>query len=499
MNRRIENTFDAGELSLLSGLREFIDGRERIFEPDRNNYAPRVNVAYAFNFFDRARLVAERNRPTVIRAGYGLFYDQILGAVVSQSRNVFPSFLTLNFAGLFADEETTLDFTNPVNTKFTQNRPIAVPGQTVYQFNPAINLEEYIRRTLQRFPNAFGLTLPARRLDTPLAHHYSAAVEQQIGDDFVLSLAYVGTLGRNLLRFTTPNNGPGVSVQPTGYCKNDACMDSLEPALFGLVGSPQRAVDGLGAVTMFETSANSRYDALQIQARGRFRQLAQYQAAYTWSHAIDEVSDVFDLAGAFALPQRSCPFNQKGCGFTGERGDANFDARHRLTYHFMVDLDQFRDSPQWRPLLSGLQIAGTGQFQTGQPFTVNSLYDINFDGNPTDRLDTLDGLLISHDRRRPLRLIAGDAFSLLAPFGQDGRIGRNTFHAGGQVELDLAIIKTFVFSPQRRLMLRVDFFNFINRANFGVPVRLLEAISFGEAVSALTPGRRVQLALKYIF
>ena len=89
-NRRIENTFNSPELNLVPGLRDFIDGRTRIFDPDRNNFAPRIGLAYSPNLFGRA------GRTTIMRAGYGLFYDQILGAVVSQSRNVFPSFLTLN-------------------------------------------------------------------------------------------------------------------------------------------------------------------------------------------------------------------------------------------------------------------------------------------------------------------------------------------------------------------------------------------------------------------
>jgi hypothetical protein len=47
--------------------------------------------------------------------------------------------------------------------------------------------------------------------------------------------------------------------------------------------------------------------------------------------------------------------------------------------------------------------------------------------------------------------------------------------------------------------LRVDVFNLFDRANFGIPVRLLEAPAFGQAVSTVTPGRRVQLALKFSF
>jgi hypothetical protein len=147
-----------------------------------------------------------------------------------------------------------------------------------------------------------------------------------------------------------------------------------------------------------------------------------------------------------------------------------------------------------------LQLAGQGQFQTGQPFTVNSLYDVNLDGNLTDRLNTTEGLIVTGDRNRPLQLAPGvSTFSLLAPVGQDGSVGRNTFRAGNLLELDLAVIKSFITSGEQRLIFRMDLFNFINRANFGVPVRFLEAPGFGQSVDTVTPGRRIQFALKYSF
>jgi len=45
----------------------------------------------------------------------------------------------------------------------------------------------------------------------------------------------------------------------------------------------------------------------------------------------------------------------------------------------------------------------------------------------------------------------------------------------------------------------MDIFNFINRANYGIPVRFLEAPGFGQATDTVTPGRRIQFGLKYIF
>src|SRR4029453_10148918 len=110
-----------------------------------------------------------------------------------------------------------------------------------------------------------------------------------------------------------------------------------------------------------------------------------------------------------------------------------------------------------------------------------------------DRLNTLQGIETTGDRRQPIRLTTGDTRSLLAPFGQSGQIGRNSFRAGNVLELDLTVIKPFSIGSSP-LSFRPDIFNFINRANYGIPVRLLEAPGFGRAFSTVTPGRRVQFS-----
>jgi len=515
VNNRIERTFSDPALGLAPGLRQFIGGRTRIFEPDKNNFAPRLGLAYSPELFGR-------NKTTVIRAGYGWFYDQILGAVASQSRNVYPTFLTIDLAGGFANlrfvpgnnqfgdscqlaNRCPFDLINPQVATIFGTR-LVLPG-TLNTLNPAISFAQIagIVNLVGGGPvpalSGFGVTLPARELDMPMAQHYSVTWDQQLARNFVLSIGYVGTQGRHLLRFATPNLGRNALLTPLAF----STLLGAEPNFFGLAlppgaritpsgniagGRPQSTV---GAVTQFETSANSRYDGLQVQARGRLHAGLQFQVSYTLSKTTDDVSDVFDLAGASALPQN-------GLNLAAERGPANFDARHRVAYNFIYDVRPSpKSSPFVRGLFGNLQFAGTGQFQTGQPFTVNSIFDVNLDGNLTDRLNNTNGLEITGDRAQPLRLTTNNTFSMLAPVGQDGIVGRNSFRAGNILELDLSVIKSFHFTDTRRLSVRADFFNFINRANFGVPVRLLEAPGFGKATDTVTPGRRIQFALKYSF
>src|SRR5262249_51720388 len=145
-----------------------------------------------------------------------------------------------------------------------------------------------------------------------------------------------------------------------------------------------------------------------------------------------------------------------------------------------------------------LHLAGAGRFQTGQPFTVNSINDVNLDGNLTDRLDTTNGIIVTGDRRQPL-IATVPPRDLLARPGMDGRVGRNTFRAGSLLNLDGALIKNFAIKGQQRAVFRIDIFNFINRVNFGIPVRYLGAPAFGQATETVSPGRRVQISLKYAF
>ncbi|HEX8069386.1 MAG TPA: carboxypeptidase-like regulatory domain-containing protein [Pyrinomonadaceae bacterium] len=510
--RRIESTFNSPAIgTLLPGLRSFINGRTSIYDPERKNFAPRVGLAYSRHLFGNGR-------ETVFRAGYGIFYDQIIGAVVSQSRNVFPSFLTLNFGGTIASD-FALQLFNPALSGVCfggdcVNRfvPLRAPG-TLNQANIAGfgSLDRFAGFINQLFQTGgFGVTLPTRRLKTPMAEHYSFTVEQQLSRNMVLSAAYIGTQGHHLLRLTTPNAGENVQLFAFNFCVERECAGgttNTPPQIFGFTFAPSfpsnprplrpNSDPALGAVNLIETSANSNYNALQVQLRGRFNSSRYtsgllYQAAYTFGKVIDDVSDVFDVAGAPALPQDSELLNL-------ERGPANFDVRHRFSYNVTYGLPAFANrSRAFRAVFGNLELASDGQFQTGQPFTVNSLFDVNGDGNLTDRLNSLNGLIRTGDRQQPLRF-TGNTSSLLAPSFSNGSIGRNTFRASNLLLFNLAVVKNFAITERQKLTFRTEFLNLTNRANFGIPVRYLEALGFGQATDTVTPGRRVQFALKYSF
>jgi hypothetical protein len=450
VNRRIEKTFTDPQVKDI-GIGTFLMDRKKIYNRDDNNIAPYVSVAW--DPFGKGE--------TSIRAGYGIYYDQIPGAVVSQSRSVFPSFFTFNLAGNpdLNTRNPGLDFLNPA--------PVVLSG-TLNTFNPGVSgtAAQVIMsvNSALKFQGARpDFVLPKADLVTPYAQHWGVTLEQQFKNELLLSVAYVGTKGVHLLRFATPNFGPNRILDLTR-----APAKIGDPILEGTASSP-RAPSPLGSFTSIESDANSVYHALQLQVNKRLARGIQFTTAYSWSHSIDEVSDLFDLAGARALPQNSLDRS-------AERADSNFDVRHRFVYSFIWDLPAIQDNL----FLNGWQLASIGAFQTGQPYSVLYFYDVNQDGNLTDRVAP-DGSLAGH-------------------------AGRNLFRAPGIATVDLTLNKTFRFSERHKLEFRTECFNAFNRSNFGVPVNELY---FGGAgtmplrkqifVDTRVPKRIIQFAMRYNF
>jgi hypothetical protein len=181
-----------------------------------------------------------------------------------------------------------------------------------------------------------------------------------------------------------------------------------------------------------------------------------------------------------------------------------------LAASLVWELPFYRDSTagvaRW---LGGWQLASIFQAHTGQPFTLNVPFDLNRDGNLTDRPPTAiaDRLLfISGHGPQQLKL-DGKVEDFLKPFicpaetevCPDSPVGRNTARGDGLINWDLALSKKFRFTKEQQLEFRAEFFNLLNRANFGLPVRTIGNPAFGAAVETVTPARIIQFALKYSF
>ncbi len=513
-NQDLLNSFNA----TTSALRNFTSNRDNIFDSDRNNVGGHVGFAWD-PFASNTNQVGK----TAIRGGIGAYYDLTLGSVVSQSRNVFPTFIPFNvdvntFAyanGFFSSPGSfgTAAIYNPryfqldiFNQGVLSQRGLIRPGNLNQLNVPTGALPQVLGLLFDpsvvgvpRSGGGIAFTLPDKNLRSPYALQYNLQFERELSSDLLVNLAYVGTRGVKLTRFRTPNGGPNSVTLPIdllGLTQNPVYAIALPPLSDLNANRFSRPNPLLGAYTIFDSSAASTYHSFQATATKRFAQGFQFGAAYTWSHALDDVSDMFDVGGAFALPQDDRALEL-------ERGNANFDIRHRFTFNSTGNLPMLQryddDKGATGFLLGGWQYAMFMTFQTGQPFTVNTSYDINMDGNLTDRLDTLNGLRLIDSRRQKLQY-TGDPTSLpLADLGANGRIGRNVFRASGVAKTDLSIVKNFNVREGQSVLLRVEAFNVFNRTHFAIPVRVLEAPSFGNSVETSLNPRQIQFALKYVF
>jgi hypothetical protein len=487
----------------------FYGGREKIYENDPNNFGP--HLGFAWDPWSNGR--------TSLRGGYGVYFDSILGAVVSQSRNVFPnevpinvdpSFLGTNVFNLPAP--STLVLTDGGNSV-----PLIKPG-TINQFGGSQADFGALIGTLvaQNFGvGGLAITLPELDIATPYVQQWHLTLEQEFLNDYTISAAYVGTKGTKLTRLTTPNLGPNVTpFLPTVVAAPGTPYTQGPPLVVADVVQTllrPRPNPFLGAIQRFENSANSNYHALQIEAKKRYSNGYMYTFSYTWSHAIDAVSDVFPIAGSPVIAQDSFNLN-------AERASASFDVRHRFAASLIWDLPIYRDvsAPEvddaafW---LGGWQVSTLAQGATGQPFTLNVPFDSNLDGNLTDRPLTTNGLTFI-DSHGPQRVDITDNFVLtdyvsydfffgpngqLFLNGQNGAVGRNTVRADGQLNWDAAITKRFRFTENQNLEFRTEIFNLLNRTNYGIPIRTLFNPGFGSSIETSTPNRVIQFALKYSF
>jgi hypothetical protein len=469
----------------VDAYRTILDGRSKIYDNDPNNFGPHIGFAWD----------PRSNGKTSIRGGYGIFYDTILGSLVSQSRNVFPNEIpvTIDISFLGPDGITLLspsilalgnrdgsDFLPLVRARSNQL------GGTQKDFVALVGA--LFLQNSRQSAGGLAFTLPSKDLPTPYVHQGHLTIEQEIFNDYLVSVSYVGTRGTKLTRLTTPNLGPNSTPVIDRSLKREGAFLFVSQIPFN------RPEGALGAYQIFENSANSNYNALQLELRKRYSQGFTLTAAYTLSRAIDDVSDIVQTAGASAIAQDS--FNLKA-----ERGNAGFDARHRFTASAIWDLPFYRGATgNAALLLGGWQITTIFQTRTGQPFTLDLPIDANFDGNLTDRPSTTQGLIF-FDQHGSQRVAIGQGKDItdFISLGQSSSVGRNTVRGDSIIVWDLAINKAFSINERNKLEIRTEFFNILNRANFGLPVRTIGAPGFGSSTDVISPARTVQFALKFTF
>ena len=409
------------------------------FHPDKNNFAPRVGFAWTIG--DAAK--------TVIRGGYGVYYDQ----------------------SPFAPAEA-LYFNSPY---FDNNIFFSLPGLPLTLNDP--------------FPAFFPFPLPdsalaiQRDLRTGYMQHWNFNVERQIGSKSVFEVAYVGSKGTKLLTARDINQ-PQPSPLPPGL---------------PFVPRPNPRFDD---VDLLESRANSNYNALQAKFQQRLTNGLSALASYTWSKSIDDASNFFSSAGDPNFPQNS--YNVRA-----ERGRSNFDVRHRLSvsYSYLLPFGQGRrylsESGWMTTLLSGWETFGIVTLQSGRPFTVALLSEIDNSGTgrsilgfgANDRPNVVSNPELSNPTTG--RWFNTAAFTFPAP-GTFGNAGRNILDGPEYQNVNASLVKNTRVTERVNLQLRAEFFNLFNHPNFNLPDNFLGSPTFGVISSAREP-RHIQFGLKLLF
>jgi hypothetical protein len=409
------------------------------FESDKNNFAPRVGFAWTVG----------EDGATVLRAGYGVYYDQ---------------------APLAPAE--ALYFNSPY---FDNNIFFSLPGLPLTLGNP--------------FPSFFPFPLPdsalaiQRNLRTAYMQHWNLNVQRQLGSHRVLEVAYVGSKGTKLLTARDINQ-PRPSVLPPGL---------------PFVPRPDPRFDD---IDLLESRANSSYNALQARFQQRLSRGLTALVSYTWAKSIDDASNFFSSAGDPNFPQNSYDVS-------AERGRSNFDVRHRLSVSYSYDLPfgkrrtYLADAGYISTILTGWQTLGIVTLQTGRPFTVALLPEIDNSGTGRSILgfganDRPSIVGDPHPNQRSLQQwfnTAAFAFPLRGNFGD---ASRNILDGPGYQNVNASLVKNTNLSERVDLQLRAEFFNLFNHPNFNLPDNFLGSPTFGRVSSALEP-RHIQFGVKLLF
>jgi hypothetical protein len=355
------------------------------------------------------------------------------------------------------------------------------PGEGLYFSPPYFNLNLFVTSTQfplllhdpfptsYPFPSRSSALAFQRDLRTPYLQHWNFNVQQELGTGRVLEIGYVGSKGTKLLSARDINQ-PQPSTAAF-YVRPDPLFEDIP---------------------MLESRGNSTYHSLQTRFQQRFQQGVTALVSYTWGRSIDDASNFFSSAGDPNFPQNSYDLR-------AERARSGFDVSHRLSASYAWDLPLARRH-RW---FGGWQTTGVWTFQTGLPFTVALLPDLdnsntgrsNLGFGANDRPNVIGDPHL--DNRRSGQWFNTSAFAI-PPRGQFGNAGRNILEGPGLVTISASLLKETALSESAVLQFRAEAFNLLNHVNYALPDNFVGSPTFGRILSAQEP-RRLQLALKVLF
>lgn len=411
-----------------------------LWNKDTNNFAPRFGLAWDVG----------GNQKTIIRFGGGIFYDRIWNNLFENIR-FNPPFWSDAETGGFIDGAV--------------QGPISTPGF----YSIPINFAAFAGHGAVPSPRQMN-----QNMVTPYSEDINFDIQRELGGNWLLDVAYVGTFGHKLT---------GVADLNT-YNGREMGADS------------HRINPNIGADNARGNYYNSNYSGLQVRLTKRLSHGLQFDGNYTWSHALDYVSDAFNnkaSEGSAQGFQPEDPYNR-----SLEYGNADFDIRHRFVGDVIWDLPAFRGNR----LLGGWSLNGIVVLQTGSPFTIfDSAVDSNGNGitgndrgmylGPGDISNAID-----HSHNAADGLFKPNMFGPTNPaqvVPVDGLLARNAVFGPAFDDVDASISKAFKLTERLQLKIIVSAFNLFNRPNFimtpleGTTGGDISSPQFGQAPQTVQP------------
>src|SRR3954447_6333844 len=413
------------------------------FDPYMRSLAPRFGFAWR-----------PGGKGTVIRGGYGLFWD--------------PQYTVL------------------YNT-FVDSAPFS--PQIV---NYGVKFENPYAKTANPFPQSYAPFSPPKDVAfyTPLGQFgvfdtgfrpsyqetWNFTIEREVMRNLAVHASYVGNQGRHL--------SYGLDANYARYAPGASTVANTQQ---------RRPFQDFGSILNAVSGSNSSYHGLQISVERRVSQSFSFEANYTWSKSMDIASTDQEVGqGSSIIPT----------GLQANRSVSNFDIPHRFVSSVVWVLPKFRQGGALlRNVIGGWESTGLLTVQSGSPFTIGSGTDRSFSGLGIDHADLLGDPFL--DTSRPRKDLIAQYFNRAAfapnALGTFGTAPRNMMRGPGLVTLDAGLMKNFRIKDRAGLQFRAEFFNAPNRVNLGNPsTNLNSTTSFGKISSAGSP-RIVQLALKLSF
>jgi hypothetical protein len=376
-----------------------------MYDANYADFEPRLGLAY------------QLTNKTVIRAGYGIFYDFTSESVNSLGNNNAP------FAGNLSI------FNNVTATNLaTGITPLSqgfLPYQPIGQF-----------QTLGTAVTYFPLHDP-----DAMVRQGNFSIQQQLSSNTVLTVAYVNTMGEHLTIYPNINQpvpGPG-------------------PA------NPRRLYPDFSTITEVSHGESSAYHALQVTAERRFSKGLAFLASYAWGHSMDITSTT-----AFGSVQNPL------CELC-DRGPSDFDIRQSLVLSWSYELPFGKGKAfgnNWNTpmnyVFGGWKFNSIDTFQSGSPFSINSGINTLGAGGGTQRADVIGNYHPAHQDPsfwfNPAAFTAPPAYTY-------GNSGRNIIVGPGTNQIDFSLFKEIPIPAREGMQLefRAEAFNLFNKPQFDNP------------------------------